>query len=252
MVGGKSITLQATYQQSFVANLIPPVVNWYVQVNGDTWLSVADAVSKGYIATQAKSDKNINFSTGTQSKLTFTTSSYAGTLRFQADMAYLGVDHQFSDIAEVDVYNNDIATSAIAITGDDYLTKGSTTQYVSTTNPVNATCDITWTSDNTAVATVDPITGVVSGVASGVATITVTITNADGSIVSSSKIITVGNGLVDQKVNVGDNLTWSPEGINLTSLANDGAAIKYQWYKGTSPSDTTTGTAVSGATSAAL
>lgn len=228
MVGGKSITLQATYQQSFVANLIPPVVNWYVQVNGDTWLSVADAVSKGYIATQAKSDKNINFSTGTQSKLTFTTSSYAGTLRFQADMAYLGVDHQFSDIAEVDVYNNDIATSAIAITGDDYLTKGSTTQYVSTTNPVNATGDITWTSDNTAVATVDPITGVVSGVASGVATITVTITNADGSIVSSSKIITVGNGLVDQKVNVGDNLTRSPEGINLTSLANDGAAIKYQ------------------------
>ncbi|MGV7710955.1 hypothetical protein PJM28_29165, partial [Mycobacterium kansasii] len=58
-----------------------------------------------------------------------------------------------SNIAEVDVYESDIPATDISISGDDYVVNPTTSstssssvtsQYTSTTNPSNATGEITW------------------------------------------------------------------------------------------------------------
>ncbi len=69
------------------------------------------------------------------------------------------------------------------VSGASSLCVGSTAIFAS-----NGTGGGSWSSNNTAAATVDPITGVVTGVAAGSATISYTVSSTCGSAVSSSNI----------------------------------------------------------------
>lgn len=156
-----------------------------------------------------------------------------------------------SNLAEVDVYDGDIPATSIGISGDDYVvnttvstsnssssgTDSVTSQFTSTTDPSNATGDITWTTSDSSIATIDN-SGLLTVVSNGTVTITVTITNADGTTYSSSKTITIGNGLDDQTVDAGDDLTWEPNG-SYTSSADD-SDVTYQWYYSTTADGTGT------------
>ena len=82
------------------------------------------------------------------------------------------------------VTENPLPTVA-AITGTTTVCTGSTTTLSS------LTAGGSWTSSNTATATVNAISGVVTGVSAGTATITYTVTNVNGCVNSQTAIVTV-------------------------------------------------------------
>jgi gliding motility-associated-like protein len=82
------------------------------------------------------------------------------------------------------VTENPLPTVA-AITGTTTVCVGSTTTLSS------LTAGGSWTSSNTATATVNAISGVVTGVSAGAATITYTVTNVNGCVNSQTAIVTV-------------------------------------------------------------
>ena len=99
-------------------------------------------------------------------------SDYTGTMLFQWVSNYslwITSTTFSSNLAEVDVYDSDIPATSIGISGDDYVvnttvstsnssssgTDSVTSQFTSTTDPSNATGDITWTTSDSSVATID-------------------------------------------------------------------------------------------------
>ena len=92
-----------------------------------------------------------------------------------------------------------VTNATVAVTGVTLdqstlaINTGATATLVATVNPTDATNkNVTWSSDNTAIATVDA-NGMVTAVAAGVANITVT--TEDGSFTASSEV-TVANATV--------------------------------------------------------
>jgi gliding motility-associated-like protein len=69
----------------------------------------------------------------------------------------------------------------------------------------NATAGGTWSSNNTALATVNPTTGLVTGIAQGAVTITYSVTNGNGCVNSSSTVVNVGVGLTAMVPLTGNN-----------------------------------------------
>jgi gliding motility-associated-like protein len=69
----------------------------------------------------------------------------------------------------------------------------------------NATAGGTWSTSNSALATVNPTTGYVTGVAQGAVTITYTVTNSNGCVNSSSTVVNVGIGLTAMVPLTGNN-----------------------------------------------
>ena len=91
-------------------------------------------------------------------------------------------------------------------TGDIALGVGKTTTLTATVTPDNATNkDITWSSNNTGIATVDTQSGVVTGVSIGTATISATATDDSG--VAANKSVTV----IQTEVKV-TSITVNPSG----------------------------------------
>ncbi|NBW28641.1 MAG: hypothetical protein EBR38_08750, partial [Flavobacteriaceae bacterium] len=104
------------------------------------------------------------------------------------------------------------------ITGATSVCQGLTTQFA------NATSGGTWTTSNSAIATVST-SGLVTGITVGTATITYTITNGNGCTSSTSALITVNSGIT-ATITAGGSTTFCPGGnVNLT--ANTGAS--YLW-----------------------
>lgn len=82
----------------------------------------------------------------------------------------------------------------------------------------------TWTSSATSVATVDPVTGVVTGVSGGTATIVYGVLDACSSITSTSATITV-QGLPDAGSLSGSNTVCVDSGIMLTPSISGGSWV---------------------------
>ena len=108
-----------------------------------------------------------------------------------------------------------------AITGATNVCSGLTTQLAS------ATTGGTWSSSNTAVATVSS-TGVVTGVAAGSATITYTVTNVNGCTNAVTATVNVNAGTT-ATITAGGATTFCAGG-SVTLTANSGAS--YLWSNG--------------------
>ena len=116
---------------------------------------------------------------------------------------------------------------SVSITGPNPICIGQTTQLQTSIN------NGTWSSNNDAVASVDPITGLVTGLSSGTATFTFT---EDGTgfrvttpliAVSSDRAPTINNG-----ISVRTDLTGTPYLLTFPNIAGN---FFYQWYHNETP-----------------
>ncbi|MCI1554343.1 MAG: hypothetical protein LKH74_10525 [Levilactobacillus sp.] len=149
----------------------------------------------------------------------------AGKVYYQLDEQYnpltivLPPDY-YSQVAAVTTVASAIKATALNVsTDDDYLynnQSNATTTYVhGSPTPADATGDITWTSSDTSLATVDAKTGLVTANTngqSGNVTITGSIKNSDGSTQSGTVTIKIGGGLDSQTVKSGGTAKFSVQG----------------------------------------
>lgn len=135
--------------------------------------------------------------------------------------------YYYSKVASVTTSEKPIdATSLTVATKDNYLynnqSTAATTYAYATTTPENTTGTVSWSIDDTSLATIDKATGKITANntkseeypdgKSGTATVTGTITKSDGSTISATTKIIIGGGLDDKKVNLGQNATFSVHG----------------------------------------
>jgi len=148
--------------------------------------------------------------------------------------------HIYSDVAEVNIVNTPTNANGLSVTSDsDYIYnngngQNNTTFAHATVNPVSSTGKVTWSVDNTNLATVDS-TGKVTANnnnLSGVVKVTGTFHNMDSSFVVGTTYVEVGGGIADQTVQSGQSATFNLKGdtSTLTGLINQNRA-KVQWYK---------------------
>lgn len=142
----------------------------------------------------------------------------------------------YSKVASITTYPEPKDATAVDVTvDDDYLYNSleepATTYARAKPDPYDSTAKLSWSIDDTSLATIDSKTGLVtannSG-KSGVVHVTGTLTNSDDSIVEDSEKITIGGGLNDQTANEGDSATFKilgqwdekPESIVWHKVAN--------------------------------
>jgi hypothetical protein len=125
---------------------------------------------------------------------------------------------------------NNIAVTGVSVSpGSFNIAVGGTQQVTATVAPSNATNKtVTWTSSNTAVATVNS-SGLVTGVATGVATIVAT--TQDGSKVANAEV-TVGQQTYYQILNRWQANTYLYDsGNGKVSYGTSASGAAYQWAK---------------------
>jgi large repetitive protein len=207
---GCSATSAAT---TITVNALPTIA----AITGTTTLCVgsgstlANATAGGTWSTNNAAIATINSSTGA----VVAVSAGDATISYTITDAN-GCTNSVSTIVTV----NALPTVA-AVTGAAAVCSGATVQFES------ATAGGSWTSNNTAVATVSA-TGVVTGVSAGLATITYTITDANGCTNSATADINVNTGAT-ATITAGGATTFC-EGSNVVLTANSGSA--YMWSTG--------------------
>ena len=147
------------------------------------------------------------------------------TISASAKIPYQGVDAVNTDIVQIIFvlgWHKAIPVEGLTITGDQYVYVGNTITLSATKSPANTTDTktISWSSSNTAVATVNQ-SGVVTGVSSGSVTITAA---CDG--ISATKAITVfpsaPDSMVGVKLTIGGSL-WSDRSWPAQTATNEGS-----------------------------
>ena len=156
-----------------------------------------------------------------------------------------------SDNSEPTTAVTDPEVDSITVTEKDEKTAidpGESAQMVATVEPEDADQDVTWSSSDLSVATVDPVTGVVTGVKPG--TVTITATAKDGSGVTGTYNIEVITGRILYQVRLHDvsNGTatfwpaWAIEPDNWGQHDHEGACIcDHEWTDIASQTDSETG-----------
>jgi len=174
---------------------------------------------------------------GTKASLTVTPTE-AGTVYYQQTFQYYAV----TGIASATYYSNVVAfttldhpidaTSLHVAADSSYLynnqSVAASTTLHATPTPADATGNITWSIDNSNLATIDTTTGVVTANRSGnngTVKVTATMTNEDGTPISGSTTIEIGGGLEDQHVTVGQTATFSIKGTS------EATPTKVVWHK---------------------
>lgn len=208
----------------------------YVVVNKPTTLTTAtghtvlDAINvfaNDYFQWYTSTDKGATWTTvnaGIKANLTVTPTT-VGTTYYQQSFQYysglippiLGTTTYYSRVAAVTAVPSPIPATKLDVTADsNYLYNNqsavTTTTVDATPTPVNATGHVTWSIDNTSLATIDSTTGVVTANndgKSGKVTVTGTMTNDDGSTVSGQTVIEIGGGIDDQTVDEGKTATFN-------------------------------------------
>ena len=156
---------------------------------------------------------------------------FGGALLFALSMSFTSCEGALDDVfgewdkpAPSTVTPSDEGTSPVSVTGitlnktyTALLIGGTETLTVDAVAPADATDKtVTWSSDNTAAATVDASTGAISGVAAGTATITATA--KDGSGVKAT--CTVYVGLLSGKFTInasGDQIQFAQGNLQATT-----------------------------------
>ena len=150
-------------------------------------------------------------------------------------------------ISEITAFRRDISTN------QRLILEASQSAYYNPTYYNNIPPIARWSSSNSAVASVDSITGVVKAITGGTAQITYTLTNAvTGCKNTISKSVTVTDPITinTQPSTIGQTVCKNSPATALTVVADAPGSLitAYQWYKNTTNS-TVGGTAIGGAIS---
>jgi len=170
-----------------------------------------------------------------------------GTVWYQLDTQYYTYltpylkTHIYSNLTAVHTLEDPVDATGLTVTvDDDYLY--STSEEVSNTtyahahpDPENATGKVTWSVDDTSLATIDPNDGHITANnkdRSGVVKVIATMTNPTTGPVSNHTFVTVGGGLDDQRVDSGEKATFALRG-DTGGDGDDGnsGSITIDWYK---------------------
>lgn len=121
-----------------------------------------------------------------------------------------------------------VPAESIAVTPETAtVVRGSTTELTATLTPENATSEVTWSSSDETIATVDQ-SGVVTGVKAGTATITATVADTEPEL-SASCTVTVTKPAITGDLTVSGNVVF---GETLTaSLSGYDTGVTYSWYR---------------------
>lgn len=229
---GKSKTLTSAVGYSFLDTFFNPLAynhfQWYQSTDaGAHWSAMSGQTSSNLTVTPSK----------------------AGTVYYQESFGYylfvpplLPSMYYYSRVASITTLGDPVNATGLSVKADDtYLynnqENAATTNVYGTPTPANATGDITWSSSDSNLASVDKTSGAVTANTagrSGTVTITGTITNNDGTTKTGSVDIKVGGGLDDQTVNSGKTATFSIQG---TFAATPKSVV---WYKKAAGSSTAT------------
>jgi len=209
----------------------------YVVVNKSTTLTTATAhsvldalnlLANDNFQWYTSTDKGVTWSkvtSGFRANLTVTPTAVGTTYYQQSFQYYVGVptlltSTYYSRVAAVTAVPSPIPATKLDVTADsNYLYNNQSTAMTTTVDaaptPVDATGHVTWSIDNTDLATIDSTTGVVTANKngkSGTVTVTGTMTNDDGSTVSGQTKINIGGGLDDQTVDEGKTASFDIQG----------------------------------------
>lgn len=218
-----NVTLTAGTTQSFAAYQYIVLTNTNVAVVAVTGVTVSPATATVGIGSTQQLSATITPANATNQTVTWTSSNTA-VATVNASGLVSGVAAGTSTITATTADGNKTATSVVTVTtipvtgvsvspATISLYAGNTQQLSATVAPANATNKtVTWSSSNTAVATVNSA-GLVTAVAAGTANITVTTQNGSKTAVST---ITV-NANVSFTVNFYRPTTW-------------GTGIKIYWW----------------------
>lgn len=121
-----------------------------------------------------------------------------------------------------------VPAESIAVTPETAtVVRGSTTELTATLTPENATSEVTWSSSDEAIATVDQ-SGVVTGVKAGTATITATVADTEPEL-SASCTVTVAKPAITGDLTVSGNAVYD-ETLTATYTGTAGD-VMYTWYR---------------------
>lgn len=207
---GTSKTLTTGVGYSLLDTFINPLAynhfQWYQSTDsGASWQSIKGATSSSLTVTPTK----------------------PGTTYYQERFGYYffipPVSQSFyyySRVASVTALGDPVNATSLSVKADDnYLynnqDNAATTNVHATPTPANATGNVTWSSSNPSLASVDKDDGTVTANKdgkSGTVTITGTIKNNDGTTKSDSVDIKIGGGLDDQTVDAGKTATFKVQG----------------------------------------
>jgi len=204
-----------------------PHYRWYKSDDGINWSAVPEW-QNGY-------RKNLSVP-----------SNEVGRTWYQMDTQYYNYltgwalkTHIYSDVAEVNIVDTPTNATGLLVTADsNYIynngDQNNVTFVHANVNPIASTGKVTWSVDNSKLATVDN-TGKVTANnknLSGVVKVTGTFHNMDSSFVVGTTYVEVGGGISDQTVQPEQTATFSLKGD--TSTLNDlikQNKAKVQWYK---------------------
>lgn len=232
VVVDQSKTLYTDQARSFAITLLAPLhgknYQWFKSTDGKTWskVSKADGGEKQNLAVKPTA---------------------VGTTYYQQETYWKGLlitsTEIYSKVATVHAIPEPTdATKVDVTTDDDYLYNSSaqdnivsnTTYARAKVTPENATGDVTWSVDNTNLATIDPNTGLITANTArrkGTVTVTATVNNPIGPDISGSTEILIGEGLEDQTVKAGKTATFSLRG-NVGDLDEDDENnYTVRWFK---------------------
>lgn len=185
--------------ESILGGLFPSLTyTWYQSTDGQSWTQMKDK------------DKHLTV-----------TPTDVGVVYYQQKVEWKSLLSLFnttiySQVASITTLEEPVNAEKLDVTADSNYLYNNQDQAVTTfvsgvPTPADATGDITWSVNDTSLATVDQHTGLVTANKngkSGSVTVIGTLTNSNGSKVEGDVEIRIGGGLDDQTVNEGDKATF--------------------------------------------
>jgi len=232
-------TLNADARRSVIAQAIGILFpsrryQWYKSTDGKTWAKISKKEG------------------GTNKKLSLTPTE-TGTTYYQLETYWtdlIGVTRTkqlYSNVATVYAVPEPVDATSVEVTTDDDYLYNSVNDIVNIETyahaiptPANFTGTISWSIDNTNLATIDEEDGLITANTNrlgGIVTVTATMHNPSGKDITGSTEVLVGGGLEDQTVHAGNTATFDLRG-NIGDLddededGSDGESdYTVKWYK---------------------
>jgi len=231
-VQGREATIYTDAARSVSAVLVSltswPHYQWYTSTNGKKWTTMDGPTSN---------DRDLKVNTNT-----------VGTVYYQQRTAWymlLGpskIDPTvWSNVAAVHTLDKDVDADEISVSlDDDYIYNEESEITTNTTyaravvNPPEYTGTLKWSVDRPDLATIDENTGLITAnkqSKSGKVVVTATGYNSDGKAFYGRKILTVGGGLEDQIVDVGEKGTFKLMGNIGEFEKQEDMDYSIRWFK---------------------